>query len=75
MIGAFVAAAVVGLVQFVRVPDRRLVPVMVMLLVPPFALSRGWWADTSTLVLGTVCLVGLLLVLGLAHRAAATPKA
>ena len=28
-----------------------------------------------TLVLGTVCLVGLLLVLGLAHRAAATPKA
>jgi hypothetical protein len=75
VIGAFVAATVVGLVQYVRVPDRRLVPVMVMLLAPAFALSRGWWADTSTLVLGTVCLVGLLLVLGLAHRGSATRQA
>jgi hypothetical protein len=74
VIGAFVAATVVGLVQFVRAPDRRLVPVMVMLLVSAFALSRGRWVGTSSLVLGAVCLVGLVLILGLSHRAGTTGK-
>jgi len=75
VIGALVAATVVGLVQFLRVPDRRLVPVMAMLLVPAFALSRERGVGTSSLVLGAACVVGLVLILGLGHRAGATRKA
>jgi hypothetical protein len=74
VIGAFVAATVVGLVQYVRLRDRRLIPVMATLLFMAFTLSQGWWQGASDLVLGTVCLVGLLLLLVFCHRPPATIK-
>ncbi len=62
MIGAFVASTVVALVQYARSRDRRLLPLTALFLVPAFAQSRGWWQGWSEVFLGTVCLIGLTLV-------------
>ena len=71
MIGAFVAAAVVGLVQFVRCRDRRLLPLTAMLVFQAVALFDGWgeaWRDAFQLA---VCLAGLVLVFMLSTSPAA----
>jgi hypothetical protein len=73
VIGAFVASTVVALVQFVRFRDRRLLALAGVLLLPAFALSRGWWQGWSDVFLGTVCLAGLVLVLVLPTRQPAIP--
>ncbi len=63
MIGAFVAAALVGLFQYLRSRDRRLLLLTAMLAFQAFALFDGWaeaWRDAFQLA---VCLAGLVLVL------------
>ena len=74
MIGAFIAATVVALVQYVRSRDRRLLPLMAMLAFQASALFDGWndaWRDVSQLA---VCLAGLVLVLMLSRSPAPSPK-
>jgi hypothetical protein len=68
VIGAFVASTVVALVQYVRSRDRRLLALAGGFLLPAFALSRGWWQGWSDLLLGAVCLAGLVAVLVLPTR-------
>jgi hypothetical protein len=72
VIGAFVASTVVALVQYARSRNRRLLPLTAVFLVPAFALSRGWWEGWSDVLLGTICLVGLALVIVLPRREPAT---
>jgi hypothetical protein len=74
VIGAFVASTVVALVQYVRSRDRRLLPLTAVFLVPAFALSRGWWQGWSDVLLGAVCLAGLVLVLVLPTRPSPVAK-
>ena len=74
MIGAFVAAALVALGQYVRSRDRRLLPLTAMLTFQAFALSRppdDVWGEVSQLA---VCLAGLLLILVLSTSPAPPSK-
>jgi len=74
VIGAFVAAALVALGQYVRSRDRRLLPLTAMLAFQAFALSRPGddvWGDVFQLA---VCLAGLLLVLVLSMSPAPPSK-
>lgn len=73
MIGAFVASTAVALVQYARTRDRRLLPLTAVFLVPAFVLSRGWWEGWSDVLLGAVCLVGLVFVVVLPTRQPAIP--
>jgi hypothetical protein len=74
VIGAFVASTVVALVQYARSRDRRLLPLTAVFLVPAFALSRGWWEGWSSALLGTVCLIGLVLAVVLPRRQPVTAE-
>jgi hypothetical protein len=65
MTGAFVAATVVALVQFVRTRDWRLVLLMAMLLLEAISLTLEWWNAWKTITQGAVCLAGLVLALTL----------
>lgn len=68
MTGAFVAATVVALLQYVRVRDLRVLLLAAMLLLQAVSLSLDWssaWKDISQ---GAVCLAGLALVLALGAR-------
>ncbi len=62
MIGAFVAATVVALVQYVRSRDPRLLPLMALLALQASALSRDPGDFWRTVSLAGVCLAGLVLV-------------
>jgi hypothetical protein len=73
LIGGLIAATVVALVQFVRSRDRRLLPLMAMLLLQAFSLSReswDWWGDISQ---AGVILAGLVLALMLPGRSFKDP--
>lgn len=66
--GPFFAAALVTLVQFVRVRDRRLLLLAASFALQGSALAREWfdpWRDWSQ---AAVCLVGLALVFALSPR-------
>jgi hypothetical protein len=67
--GAFVAATIVSLVQFLRVRDRRLLLVATMFACQSQALSREWYDVWRDVFQGGVCAAGLALVLGLSPRA------
>lgn len=75
MIGAFVAATVLGLVQYVRSRDRRLFLVMAMFLLQAFSLTREWWDAWGDIAQGAVCLVGVALVLTLGPTRSPRPPA
>ena len=68
MIGAFIAATVVTLSEFVRVGDRRLVPLMAAQLLAAFLLDQGLWGG-SPLVPAALCFASL----GFALRRPARP--
>jgi hypothetical protein len=73
VIGGFVAATVVALVQYVRTRDRRLLPLMAMFLLQALSLGSepgGLWKDLSQ---AAVILVGLVLVLMLPGRSFKDP--
>ena len=63
MSGAFIAATVVALAQYVRSPDRRLVPLMAALLLVAFLLEQGAWTPGSQILPTLLCLAGLTLAL------------
>jgi hypothetical protein len=68
MVGAFVAATVVTLLQFVRVRDRRLLLLAAMFAFQSQALAREWndiWRDIFQ---AGVCTAGLLLLFALSQR-------
>jgi len=70
MAGLFVAAAIVGLVQFLRVSDRRLLLLATMFAFQSQALSREWYDVWRDVFQAGVCAAGLLLVLTLSRRPA-----
>jgi hypothetical protein len=71
--GAFVAATVVALVQFVRVRDRRLLLVAAMLACQSQALAREWYDVWRDVFQAGVCAAGIALVLALSPRTALPP--
>jgi hypothetical protein len=73
LVGSFVAATVVALLQFLRARDRRLLLLAAMLAFQAQALSREWddtWRDVFQV---GVCAAGLGLVLALSPRPHALP--
>jgi len=72
--GAFVAATVVSLIQFVRTRDRRLLLLAAMFACQSQALSREWYDVWRDVFQGAVCAAGLALVLTLPSRAAQPPS-
>jgi hypothetical protein len=66
--GAFVAATVVSLVQFLRVRDRRLLLLAAMFACQSQALSREWYDVWRDVFQGATCAAGLALVLMLSPR-------
>jgi hypothetical protein len=68
MTGAFVAATVVALVQYLRVKDWRILLVLAMLLFQAVALSLEWWSVWTHVSQGAVCVAGLALLLALSPR-------
>jgi len=68
MVGAFMAATVVTLLQFLRVRDRRLLLLAAMFAFQAQALAREWtdvWRDVFQI---GVCAAGLGLLLALSPR-------
>ncbi len=69
MTGAYVAAAIVTLVQYLRLKDRRLLLLVALFAFQAQSLSREWfdvWKDVFQ-VAACACGLGLLLVLTLRH--------
>jgi hypothetical protein len=69
VVGAFVAATVVTLVQYLRVRDRRLLLLAVMFACQSQALGREWWDVWRDVFQGAVCAAGLGLVLAFSLHA------
>jgi hypothetical protein len=68
MVGAFLAAAVVTLVQFARVRDRRLLLLAALFALEGNALGREWFDPWREWSFAGVCLAGLALVFALSPR-------
>jgi hypothetical protein len=68
VIGFFVAAAVVTLLQFLRVKDRRLLLLLALFLFLAEAHSREWWDPWKERFHFAAGFAGLALVLALAPR-------
>jgi hypothetical protein len=75
VIGAYIAAAVVTLVQYLRLRERRLLLLAALFAFQVQALSREWWDGWKHVYEGAVCVAGLALLLAmtLRHPAAAKP--
>jgi hypothetical protein len=72
MVGLFVAATVVSLLQFLRVRERRLLLLAVMFAFQSQALGREWYDVWRDVFQAGVCAAGLLLLLALSPRHAHT---
>ena len=68
MVGLFVAATVVALLQYLRLRDRRLLPLVALFASQAQALSREWWDVWKDIFQGAACAAGLLLLLMLSPR-------
>ena len=77
MVGLFVAATVVSLLQFLRVRDRRVLLLAVMFAFQAQALGREWYDVWRDVFQAAVCAAGLLLLRALSprHAHAAPPRA
>ena len=71
--GAFVAATVVSLIQFLRTRDRRLLLLATMFACQSQALSREWYDVWRDVFQGAVCAAGLALLPLLSRRPALEP--
>jgi hypothetical protein len=73
MVGLFVAATVVSLLQYLRVRDRRLLLLAVMFAFQSQALGREWYDVWRDVFQVGVCGAGLWLLLALSARAHVAP--
>ena len=78
MVGGFVAATVVTLLQFLRLRDRRLLLLAAMFAFQAQALAREWYDVWRDVFQAGVCAAGLGLLLALsprhAHRRRLRPR-
>ncbi len=75
MVGAYVAATVVALVQYLRLKDRRLLLLVALFAFQAQALGREWfdaWKEVCQTA-ACACGLGLLLVLTLRHSSRPQP--
>jgi hypothetical protein len=70
MVGLFIAATVVSLIQFLRVRDKRLLMLAAMFAFQSQALAREWYDVWRDVFQAGVCAAGLLLLLALSPRRA-----
>ena len=68
MVGAYVAATVVTLVQFLRTRDRRLLVLVFLFAFQSQALAREWFDFWKDVAQTAACACGLVLVLMLSPR-------
>jgi signal transduction histidine kinase len=68
VVGLFIAATVVGLLQYLRLRDRRLLPLLALFAFQAQALSREWWDVWKDVFQAAACAAGLLLLLMLSPR-------
>lgn len=68
MVGGFVAATVVSLLQYVRVRDRRMLLLAALFACQAQALAREWWDVWRDVYQAGVCAAGLALLLLLSPR-------
>ncbi len=68
MVGSFVAATVVSLLQFLRLRDKRFLLLSALFACQAQALGREWWDVWKDVYQAGVCAAGLGLVLALSPR-------
>lgn len=68
MVGAYVAATVVTLVQYLRTRDRRLLVLVLLFALQSQALAREWFDFWKDVAQAAACACGLVLVLILSPR-------
>ncbi len=68
MVGGFVAATVVTLIQYLRLRDRRLLLLAALFAFQAQALAREWWDVWRDVFQSGVCAAGLGLLLALSPR-------
>jgi hypothetical protein len=68
VVGAYVAATVVTLVQYLRFRDRRLLALLFLFALQAQALSREWYDYKKDVFQTGACAAGLALVLMLSPR-------
>jgi hypothetical protein len=66
--GAYIASMVVTLVQYVRLRDRRLLPLLALFAFQALALTREWWDYKKEVFQTAACASGLVLLLVLTLR-------
>ena len=70
MVGAYIAATIVALVQYARVRDRRVLPLIALFAFQAQALHREWFDRWKDVYQAAACGAGLLLLLALTLRPA-----
>jgi len=77
MVGLFIAATVVSLLQYLRLRDRRLLLLAAMFACQSQALAREWYDVWRDVFQAGVCAAGLWLLMALSprHAHAAPPGA
>ncbi len=73
MVGGFIAATVVSLLQYLRVRDRRLLLLAAMFAFQSQALAREWYDVWRDVFQAGVCAAGLGLLLSLSPRHVPAP--
>jgi hypothetical protein len=68
VVGSFVAATVVSLLQFARLRDKRFLLLAALFACQSQALAREWWDVWRDVYQSAVCAAGLGLVLSLSPR-------
>ena len=74
MVGAYIAATIVALVQYLRLRDKRVLPLAALFAFEAQALSREWFDTWKYVFQGAACGAGLLMLLVLTLRHPPAPK-
>ncbi len=73
MVGAYVAATVVALIQYLRLKDRRVLLLVALFACQSQALAREWFDFWKEVFQSGACAAGLVLLLALTLRHPAAP--